>query len=420
MSSRGLLMLKHIGIIFLATMVVNFSNYLFHVFMGRMLGPASYGILVSLLSISVILSVPVATLQTVITKYVSNFKAKNQYAEISYLFFRLIKKLFFYGILGFILFALGSGYLSSFLQISSPVPVIILGTSMIFAIILPIVYGVLQGLQSFGHLGFNMIVSGISRLVLGLLLVYLGLGVSGAIAAPTLAGLFAVALAFIPLRFLYRWRGEDPQINSGEMYRYFWPVLMSFLCFAILTNTDVILVKHFFTPLDAGRYSAAAMMGKIVLFLPGAIGMVMFPKTSELHALERDSFPLLRKSLFLVGAMCGLVTAGYFLFPRFAITFLFGNKYLPGAPLIGIFGVAMTLFALIQILILYHLSVHNLNFVYFLATFSLLQVILLWFFHNSLSQIIYILIANGSLLFTINWLLAHRRVQGPVEKLHMP
>jgi len=72
-------------------MVANVGNYVFHVFMSRSLGPADYGILASLLSVFLIVSVPVGAIQTSINKYTSNFTAQGQYEKIIGLLSGLVK-----------------------------------------------------------------------------------------------------------------------------------------------------------------------------------------------------------------------------------------------------------------------------------------------------------------------------------------
>ena len=57
----------------------------------------------------------------------------------------------------------------------------------------------------------------------------------------------------------------------------------------VLTNIDLILVKHFFTPIEAGYYSIAQMVGKIILILPIPIVTVMFPKLSSLDGREEKN-----------------------------------------------------------------------------------------------------------------------------------
>lgn len=401
-SSKGLL--KHGTLMFVATSVVNVLNYVFHIYMGRALGPSGYGILASLLSLSVIVSVPAGSLQAVITKYVAGFKAKNQYGQIRYFLFRLVRRMFWYCIVAFVIFVLFSGMISAFLKVPSRVPVVIMGIVMLVSFFSPIVNGGLQGLQNFRHLGANMIAGAVLRLVFGVLLVLFGFGVSGAVASLALSAMGAFLLALIPLRFLFYEKMDNYGLNSSEIKQYFWPVVVVLFSFSLLTNIDVVIVKHFFAPSQAGNYAAAAIFGKIVLFFPGAIAMVMFPKTAELHALEEDTRPILKKSLLMVAGLCSLVTIGYFVFPFLIVSLLFGSRYYQSVPLMGLFGVAMTLFSMLNILILYFLSVHSFRFIFFLVACTLLQVTLLWFFHSTLQTVLYVLIGNGFLLLALNWL----------------
>lgn len=56
----------------------SFTNYLYHLFMARFLGPKDYGILESLISVIYQLSIPLSTISFVIVKYVSYFKGQNR------------------------------------------------------------------------------------------------------------------------------------------------------------------------------------------------------------------------------------------------------------------------------------------------------------------------------------------------------
>lgn len=381
-----------------ASTIANASNFLFQLIIGRMLGPAEYSILTSLLSLFMIISVPIQTLQTVISKYAATFKAKEKYDKISYLLFRPLKKISFVSLLAFFIFALGSRFIANFLNIPTVMPVIILGLVIAIALLNPIGRGILQGLQFFNHLGINYILDAVFRLVFGIMLVWLGFKASGALTASFVGALIGFLLVFIPLRFLFGQKEKPVDFNSSEIYKYFWPVLVTLLCFTILTNIDVVFVKHFYSPAQAGYYSAASLMGKIVLFFPGAISMVMFSKTSELHAKNTDAKHILNKSLLLVGSMCIAITIGYFVSPSFLITIIFGKQFIQGANLLGLFGIAMFLFALINILLLYYLSVHRLKFIPILIASTILQIGILWFVPLKPVQVIYVLIANASIL----------------------
>jgi len=393
---------KQISIMLLASTLANVCNYLFHFFMGRFLGPSEYGILASLTSVFFIISIPTGTIQTTITKYASNFKAQGRYGAIAVLLSGSIKRLFIVGAMGVIIFTLTSRYIASFLNVSSLLPVVILAISLFFVLVVPSAMGILQGLQKFTYLGLNTLVMAASKLLIGILLVYIGLGVSGAISSYALSYLVALIFTLIPLTFLFKQNRLDDNVKFSEIYRYLLPVFLTILCLTLLTNMDVILVKHFFSSSTAGYYSAASIIAKIIFYLPEAIGIVMFPKISELYSLNRDTRMVLKKSLFYTGFLGGGACLIYFFLPSFIVRLFFGNQYLPVIPLVGIFGLAMYLFSLINILFLYQLSIHRLRFIWLLIASTVLEVILMALFHQSLTQVILILLAIGSLLFVSN------------------
>src|SRR5579875_3017792 len=60
------------GVIFVAaSAVANLSNFVFHVVLSRMLGPAGYGALGALLNVSAVLSVPLGAIQVTMAQSVA-------------------------------------------------------------------------------------------------------------------------------------------------------------------------------------------------------------------------------------------------------------------------------------------------------------------------------------------------------------
>ncbi|MBU2598138.1 MAG: oligosaccharide flippase family protein, partial [Actinobacteria bacterium] len=393
-------------LLFIAINIVNFSNYIYTLMMARMLGPAEFSLFASLISIFIILSSLISTIQTVTTKYISNFFAEKDYKSISNFFFDSFKKIILICLIVFLFFILASKQIALFLNTVSPIPIIILGSMVIISIFVSISRGTLQGLQSFSHLSLNLIIDAILRLVIGISLVYLGFKTSGAIGSSSISGFLAILISFIPLSFIFKSRNNKQDIkqdiNFLEVYKYSIPVLIASICIFILISFDLVLVKHFFNELNAGQYSAAATMGKIVIFIPGAIGLVMFPKVAEYHKKNVNSIDILKKSLFITLILCGGVTICYFLFPNFLIRIMFGKIYENSAYLIKFFGVAMTFFALNNILILYNLSIEKFKFIFPTIFFTILQIVLIYLFHGSLIQVILILLFNSLVLFAVN------------------
>jgi O-antigen/teichoic acid export membrane protein len=156
---------KHAAILLVATMVSGIANFLFHFYMIGNLSTEDYGVLFSLLAILMIVGVPAGTIQTVIAKYIANFKAKNREGKITFLFFHLNKKLFLFSSVGLLIFALLSQQISTFLKIPSPIPVIIVGFILLVSFVTPASLGTLQGLQRFTFLGLNTILGSLLRVV---------------------------------------------------------------------------------------------------------------------------------------------------------------------------------------------------------------------------------------------------------------
>ena len=397
---------RQVSFIFVAGTLSNIGNFLFQLYMLRHLSETEYGILYRLLALLMIVSVPGATIHTVITRYTAHFKALKQYGKIRFLLLNLLKRLFAYGFLGLLIFLVASGRIATWQHFPSSRPVMILGILLLLTVIAPAAAGIMQGLQKFTYFGWTTILGTAFRLIFGVIFVSFGLGVNGAISASGLAIFISICILFFPLKFLFKSREREGEVDFKEIYRYAAPVILSVLFFMVLTNFDVLLVGNFFNPVEAGIYSAAALMGRAILFLPMAIVFVMFPKTAELYAQKKDSSHILKKSLFYVGLLAGGATLFFFLFSsfigNFIVKFIWSGKHQAGIPLLGQFALAMTFFGLVNILFFYQLSIHRFKYLYWTGALTLLQIVAITLFHKTLSQVVWILVANGALLFVVN------------------
>lgn len=407
---------------FIGISLFNLFNLLYHFFMVRHLAPADYGQLNALMALFMLITVPANTVQTTITRFVSVFQAKSQHRQTRdflkhFLLVMVAVALFF-----FLAIALGSSLLSSFLQISSRGIILLTGVILFFAMIAPIPWGGLQGLQKFGLLAFNLILNGGLKLLVGILLVAGGWGVLGAMGSIAIAYFVTTFLSLILMGFSMRKEGEEahPQAHPilddssslSEAYRYFFPVGMTLLCFMILTQIDLILVKHLFTPMEAGYYSIAQMVGKMILFLPLPVVMVMFPKVSLLDAQKKETFPVLIRSLMVAGAFCVMGILISHLFPDRITQMLTGKVYPECGPLIRVFSINMTFFSLNFILLYYHLATRRNIFLYPLSLLTVIQVGAIALFHETMIQILFIVGLLAFCLLGINFYLAYRPNSG--------
>lgn len=388
--------LRNTLLLFMATMLMNFFGYLFHFYVGRKLGPIDYGVYGALSSILYILNVPYNTIQTTVTKFASNFKVSNEYAKIKYLIFQSTFKLLIYGIMFVIIFLSLSRIIANFLHIDSLTPLFLLALLFIFSILIPINRGALQGLQDFKNLGYSYIMEGFLKFLFGLILVGLGLGVNGAITAIILSYLIPFVITFYFLRYIFK--TEKIKFHTKSIYLYSFPVFITTFLLTALYSIDVILVKHFFNAQDAGYYWAASLLGKIVYFASGAITLVLFPQVNELNLKNIAHKKIFYRALIMVFLIGFSITTFYFLFPNFTVTLLFGKQYLAIKGLIGFFAIVMTLFSLVYVTCFYNLSINRMGFIYILFLSVLLEIVLIYLFHNSIMQIIWNLLGLLSFL----------------------
>jgi len=385
-------------ILFVGAISSGVFGFIFHFYMGRILGPADYSVLGVILSIIYIMSIGLNTLQIGIAKFVSNFNAKREYSKISYLINKSVKKLIIYGIISTIIFILITPPLSRFLHIKLT-PLLIISPCIIFLMILPINRGSLQGLQRFKGLSLNLIIEGTIKLFGGILLVLLGFGVYGAIISIVLSYIIPFFVGFYPLRDIIKKKKKE--FDTKEVYKFSFPVLIALISLTLMYSIDLILVKHFFNAVEAGYYTAAGLLGKILFFATLSISQVMFPKVSELHNKREKHRHLLIKSLLISLVIIIPAIIIFYLFPRPIVNILFGQKFLEIIPYVGPFSIIMGLFSLIYIITFYKLSTNKKRFLYLLILFNIIQIMLIIIFHSSIIQVINVLTVYMLMLFIV-------------------
>ncbi|MBU4337950.1 oligosaccharide flippase family protein [Patescibacteria group bacterium] len=388
---------KYSFIVFVGSFIAGIGGYLYNVLMGRMLGPAEYGIFASLVSLLYIISVPAGTLSRVVSRSIAELHAHEKFEEARY-FIDKINWLFLkIGLALFVLFLLISPALAGFLRLESALPVIILGTVFFGSFIGAITGAALNGLQRFYHLSANAILGSVLKIIFGALFVWLGWGASGAVGALTASGIFAIIHAYFS--FGLPEKSREIKIDWKRMIAYARPVFWATLAITALYNIDVVMVKHYLDPETAGYYGILSLLGKIVLFITGAIPTVLFPIVAGRQSRNEEHFHLLKYSFLLVLAVSLAITAFYFLAPDFIVSLLFGASYLPIAPFLGYFGIVMTLFSLINVLATYNLSLNSMKFVPILLAGVALEIGLIYFFHQNILQVTQCMMAAMFLTF---------------------
>jgi O-antigen/teichoic acid export membrane protein len=399
---------KNIGIVFIGLSLVNLFNLLYQLIVAHNLSPSDFAAFSSLISIIAILTAPMQALQTVLAKYTSEFKAENQNIKVKFLLSRFFKWILFFSAASYLILFASSQYLKEILKIPAVYSVYVLALAVASFWIMYVFYGGLQGLEVFKWLIAAMVIPCPLKIILAYVFIYLGFSISGALSAFLIATLLGIVIAFFPLKnyiffkSLQKDINTDIHINFREIVFYLFPVAVSLFCFVGLVNSDMILVKYFFNSENAALYSLAQMAGKIFLFLPFAVSLVMIPRASGLKARNMDTVSTLKRALLFGSLLSIIAILGYNLFPAFTLKVLTGKTFSESIFLGRLFSISMSFFALLYILINYFLSIKDTRFIKYLVFFMLLQILAIIKFHDNLMQVQIILCINSILLFLVH------------------
>jgi O-antigen/teichoic acid export membrane protein len=397
---------KNIVIVFIGASLVNVFNLLFQLLIAHRLTAEEFAAFNSLLAIFVVVSTPLTTLQTAVAKYISEFNARNEIAKARGLLVALCKKTLLYAVITLAAGSYISFYVIGKLKIDSPASTYILGMLFSLSWIAPVLSGGLQGLELFNWLMSISVISGILKLSFAALFIWMGFAIAGALGAYLLSVVIGLGLSIVALKKFLTMENSAETAHLKEIFMYLFPVALSTLCFMVLTNIDIVLVKYYFSPRQAGVYSIAQMVGKIFLFLPSAISLVLFPKTSGLNARKMSASSTLNRSLLYAICLCILANLVYHAVPGPILTILTGKAFPESLALGRWFSLSMSFFALLFILITYFLALKDLRFIKYLVIFTIAQVAAIIFAHHHLTQIQWILCANACILFFIHLALA--------------
>lgn len=400
---------KNIIIVFLGSSLLNFLSLLYQLLIAHRLSCADFAAFNSLLAIFTLISAPLGTIQTAIAKYSAEFNAKGESGKTHDLLSWFFKKTLILAVATFFIFLLSSVFIISKLKIDCNFCGYILALLLALSWVNPVFSGGIQGLELFKWLAASSVISGILKLLLAFIFLALGYSIAGALGALVISTFVGIIIIYIPLKKHISLKATQGNINYREVFFYLFPVAISTFCFMNLVSFDMVLVKYYFNSEESGVYSLAQMVGKIFLFLPGAISVVMFPRVSGLNAKNLDTNTTLKRSLLYTGILVTVAGLMYNLFPHFVLMVLTGKAYLESIALGRLFSVSMSFYTLLFILITYLLSIKDLRFIKYLAIFTLLQFLAITTFHKSLFHVQIILCLNAILLFLIHLTLVYKK-----------
>jgi O-antigen/teichoic acid export membrane protein len=354
--------LRHNIIFFIGSVAVGALNYLYYPVLGRLLEPASFGEVQTLISLFLQIAIFLSVLGLVTINIVANYRSPERRNAVVLEFEQLA---FVISIVALFFTIIFQDTLKHFLQFEDSLPFILLMIALVATVPYTFRGAYLRGRQRFGLASAGNISSAGGKLVCSALFVLVGWGTAGAIGGLVAAQIVACILTALWARShgLNRPSGTklirlpNMRILAPEL-RFGLLVLVGSLVVTLQYSVDVIIIKHYFDPHTAGLYAAVASVARIIFFLTASVALVLMPLV-KIQAPAEANRRLLLKSLLLLVITGVPVTILFMIAPAWTIGLLMGGEYASLAYLLPPLSVAIFIVAVLNLIVSYYLALRR-------------------------------------------------------------
>jgi len=373
-------------------------GYLFQIIMGRMLSVSEYGIFSALMAMIVVIGAPMTTLSMIISRRVSTYRSEQDNGKLGYLFYWINRKLLLIAVVLIVLVVFNIKPLQNFLLIEKSAHLYLLLIILLIAFPQAVNNAYLQGLQYFKWLSVSGVLATLLKIIIAVILIYFGLGVAGALGGVIFSTFIILILTYVVLRPSLSKNNASISNTTHLLFKSAMPVLLANVAFAVMTQIDMVLVKYYFSEQEVGIYAAASILGKAVMYLPGGIAMALFPMVAENHASGKSSAHLMFQAVGVTALLSLTGALFYYFFADSIIVLLYGNDYKEAANVLKYFGFAILPMALIMVAEHFLIAMGRVLFAYLFMVVAPLQLIAIYYYHDTLLDIVAVLSISGIIL----------------------
>lgn len=394
-------------IMLFGSILVSLINFGYNVATAHLLGPAAFGHASVAVTMLMLASAVTLAFQLLCAKFVARNPTAGQKLSVIQL---LRDRAWALSITLALILALFSNAIANYLRLPSGVMVLLLAIGILFYIPLGVKRGGLQGVCDFRRLTGNFVLESAVKFVAAIILMAILLNAVGEQAA-MLGAVAAITLSVIAAYYFPR---LSPELRARQRSSTVTAVIPSqfmegvqasvfFIGQVLINNIDIVLVKHFFPPREAGFYAAIALVGRVLYFAAWSVVSAMFPVTAQAKPEEEDKF-YLRVPIFLVLLISSAFVLLTALFPHLIMRVGFGAGFNgPEERLLAFYAAATGLYALSVVLMAYEISRKIANTSWIQLIFSGLVIVGIDLFHSTLLEVIWVqIVLMLALLVTVS------------------
>jgi O-antigen/teichoic acid export membrane protein len=233
-------------------------------------------------------------------------------------------------------------------------------------------------MRSYGAVGASIVLEALGRLVLGLVLVLAGAGVTGAYLGTPLSMVVAAAVLIVLLR---RRTGSPAVAAEPRTLRSLvsgsWAPVVGLVLLAALQNVDVIVANREMTDEAAGAYAAAVVAAKLMVWVAIGVGIYLLPEAARRAAAGLDPRPVFLRTLWVLGLVSVPALLIFAVAPVLLLRTAFGDEFTSASGVLLMLGAAMTFLAVAYLAVQYMLALRRTAFLWLLGVVAVAEPFLL-------------------------------------------
>jgi len=317
---------KNSLIVFILTTFGNALNYLCQILMGRFFSVSNYGIINTIFSLTVIISVIGSTASIILSKIISENKKRT--SSLCYEILKIVN------IVCTVLFIVS--------MVISPIILYILKWDylvIVFAIIslitsiYPIVYqGIFGGLGKFVKLGLYTLIIPIIKIICLIIVALLNINGNLEIYSILLSIILGNVISLVVGYVITKKNIKGTNKNNNKIkniWMEYKNIFYANILIMFLMNIDILYLTCFYDSKTIGLYSSVLVFGKMIYYFVTALVTVMLPMISKNKKDTNYVDSMLYKTLMYTVILTVVFLIPTNMFGKSILNIVFGSKYDP-------------------------------------------------------------------------------------------
>ncbi|MBI2008656.1 glycosyltransferase [Candidatus Amesbacteria bacterium] len=369
-------------------------DFLYNAYLGRQLEISDFGLITLIGTILFITRIPMNSLSRTITHKSAFYLGRHQTAIREFwqhIRFRTLN----ISLVGTAAWVIAIPFLQTYFKSPTLIPFMIFTPVWIIGALSAVDSGYLSGNLKFSQLASLAVVFSAAKFFLSIIFVKTGFP----------QYVYASTPAAMTLTFFMGWmfsvsiKSDTLKIDRSSVLsfptKFFVGSVIIKLSEIAFYTMDIILAKHFLSPIEAGQYSLISLVGKMIFFIGGLFSQFILPFVSHDQGTKKDPRATFYRLLFASTLVSLAAFVGVGLFGYITTPILFGDKIRPVIYLLPTYGFAMFCFQVADNIISYHQARDKYFFAILALILSVGQVVGISLFHGSLNEIVSVMSVVG-------------------------